>query len=63
MIFEKLKPQVERIVSETNKTVNERLLSICALLETHLEYYNWVGFYFRNGEKEELKCRVVLNCI
>ncbi|WP_298554457.1 GAF domain-containing protein [uncultured Algibacter sp.] len=54
MNFEQLKPQIESIVSETNRTVDERLLSICQLLETHIEYYNWVGFYFRNGNKEEL---------
>ncbi len=54
MIFKKLKPQVETIVSDTKKTVNERLLNICKLLETHINYYNWVGFYFRNGHKEEL---------
>lgn len=54
MIFEALKPQVSQIVSNTEKTVNERLLNICELLETHIEYYNWVGFYFRNGDKEEL---------
>ena len=54
MPFETLKPQVETIVFNTNKTVNERLLSICKLLETHIEYYNWVGFYFKNGDKEEL---------
>jgi len=54
MTFETMKPQVETIISNTNKTVDERLLSICELLETHIEYYNWVGFYFRNGNKEEL---------
>lgn len=54
MIFEQLKPQVETIVSNTSKTVNERLLNICELLEIHVSYYNWVGFYFRNGKKEEL---------
>ena len=54
MIFKKLKPQVETIISDTKKTVNERLLNICKLLETHINYYNWVGFYFRNGHKEEL---------
>ena len=54
MIFEKLKPQVETIISDTEKTVNERLFIICKLLETHINYYNWVGFYFRNGHKEEL---------
>ena len=54
MPFELLKPQVETIISDTSKTINERLLSVCKLLETHIEYYNWVGFYFRNGDKEEL---------
>lgn len=54
MIFEQLKPQVEAIVSNTSKTVNERLLNICELLEKHVSYYNWVGFYFRNDKKEEL---------
>ena len=54
MIIESLKPQVESIIANTGKTVDDRLLSICELLETHIEYYNWVGFYFRNGDKEEL---------
>lgn len=54
MTFETLKPQVSTIVSNTEKTVNERLLTICELLEEHVAYYNWVGFYFRNGDKEEL---------
>lgn len=54
MIFEQLKPQVQTIVSNTEETVNNRLLHICELFEKHIEYYNWVGFYFRNGKKEEL---------
>ncbi|MFI0430441.1 GAF domain-containing protein [Mariniflexile sp. HMF6888] len=54
MIFEQLKSQVETIVLNTSKTVSERLLNICELLEKHVSYYNWVGFYFRNGKKEEL---------
>ena len=39
----------------TNKTVDERLLAICELLENHVDYYDWVGFYFKNGDKNELK--------
>jgi GAF domain-containing protein len=54
MIFKTLKPQVETIIANNTKTVNERLLAICELLETNIPYYNWVGFYFRNGQKEEL---------
>ncbi|WP_418512815.1 GAF domain-containing protein [Corallibacter sp.] len=55
MIFDTLKPQVETIISTTTTTTDEKLLSICELLETHVEYYNWVGFYFKNGDKNELK--------
>ncbi|MBC3757965.1 GAF domain-containing protein [Hyunsoonleella sp. SJ7] len=54
MIFETLKPQVLAIVENQKQSVDERLLAICKLLETHVDYYNWVGFYFRNGNKEEL---------
>lgn len=55
MLFNSLKPQIETIVSNQNKTVDQRLLEICELLETNISYYNWVGFYFKNGNKEELK--------
>ena len=34
---------------------DERLLSICELLEKNVPHYNWVGFYFKNGDKNELK--------
>lgn len=55
MTLDQLKPQIITLVSDTNKTVDERLLSICEILESNISYYNWVGFYFRNGDKEELK--------
>lgn len=54
MIFEDLKPQVQSIISNANIDKKDRLLKVCELLETHISYYNWVGFYFRNGNKEEL---------
>ena len=54
MIFENLKPQVESIISNTNIDKKDQLLKVCELLETHIDYYNWVGFYFKNGDKEEL---------
>ena len=55
MIFETLKPQVLSLVIDASKTIDERLLAICELLENNIEYYNWVGFYFKNGDKNELK--------
>ncbi|WP_111309223.1 GAF domain-containing protein [Confluentibacter sediminis] len=54
MMFETLKPQIETILSHNKNSVDERLLNICKLLETNVSHYNWVGFYFRNGKKEEL---------
>ena len=32
-----------------------KLQQICDLLESEVSYYDWVGFYFKNGDKEELK--------
>lgn len=55
MTFELLKPQIERILSNSELTVDNKLLQVCELLEKEIEYYNWVGFYFKNGDKKELK--------
>lgn len=50
-----LKPKVVSILDHSEKTVDERLASVCDLLRDSIPYYDWVGFYFRNGDKEELK--------
>ncbi|WP_431125549.1 GAF domain-containing protein [Flagellimonas flava] len=50
-----LKPKVVSILDQSEKTVDERLASVCDLLRNSIPYYDWVGFYFRNGDKEELK--------
>ena len=55
MTFTQLKPEIKSIVANKNLSVDERLLAVCQLLETNVSYYNWVGFYFRNGDKQELK--------
>ena len=55
MTFDTLKPKIQTIISNKDKSVDERLYSICELLEENISHYNWVGFYFRNGKKEELK--------
>lgn len=55
MTFEILKPQIETITSNKEALLNEKLLSICNLLDENITYYNWVGFYFKNGDKNELK--------
>jgi GAF domain-containing protein len=55
MTFETLKPEIKSIISNTNFTIDERLFKICEYLEANIDYYNWVGFYFKNGDKHELK--------
>ncbi|WP_179008731.1 GAF domain-containing protein [Winogradskyella forsetii] len=55
MTFQDLKPKIKSIISNDNLTVDERLLKICDTLERTIAYYNWVGFYFKNGDKNELK--------
>lgn len=38
------------------KTSNtEKLQGVCDLLAGEFDTYDWVGFYFKNGDKEELK--------
>ena len=54
MAFEKLKTRVEEIIGG-GTSVDERLTEICELLRENVDYYDWVGFYFKNGNKKELK--------
>ena len=54
-MFETLKPQVISIIENTEADVESRLQNICELLKESVPYYDWVGFYFKNGDREELK--------
>jgi len=54
MTFEELKPKVQDILTQTEILRDEMLIQICHLLKDNIDYYDWVGFYFRNGDKEEL---------
>lgn len=54
-MLQSLRPKILEIANLTAETVAYRLLEICKLLEANISYYNWVGFYFKNGNKDELK--------
>lgn len=41
-------------ILESHHETNDKLEKICRLLDQEIPYFNWTGFYFRNGEKEEL---------
>jgi|TARA_Y100000385_G_scaffold285993_1_gene347063 GAF domain-containing protein len=49
-----LKPKITALVSNS-QGLDATLQSVCELLKASVPYYDWVGFYFRNGEKKELK--------
>jgi GAF domain-containing protein len=49
-----LKIKIEQIIL-LKENFEFKLQKICDLLESEVSYYDWVGFYFKNGDKKELK--------
>ena len=43
------------IIVDSTISIDEKLQKICQLLSDEIDYYIWVGFYFKNGDKNELK--------
>ncbi len=54
-MFATLRPRIINILSKSNLDTDSRLMKVCEFLKENVPHYDWVGFYFRNGEKEELK--------
>jgi len=54
MTLQQLKPEVSQILSDSNLTTNEKLTKVCELLQEHIDYYDWVGFYFANEAERTL---------
>ncbi len=54
MQLNNLKQNISLIIDSSN-TKENKLQAICNYLESEISYYDWVGFYFKNGDKEELK--------
>ncbi|MFB9119959.1 GAF domain-containing protein [Bergeyella porcorum] len=49
-----LKKRIASILESPTADTDDKLKKICQLLDQEIEYFNWTGFYFRNGDKEEL---------
>lgn len=49
-----LKKRIASILESPTADIDDKLNKICQLLDQEIEYFNWTGFYFRNGDKEEL---------
>ena len=54
-MLKNLRQKTTAIISDSDTSVDARLQGICTLLKESVPYYDWVGFYFKNGDKEELK--------
>ena len=53
-MFESLRSKVTQITESPNKSIDEKLLTVCQLLQDNIPHYNWVGFYFANHEAKTL---------
>lgn len=49
-----IKTQITTIIN-SDSLIEKKLQAICDCLESGVSYYDWVGFYFKNGNKNELK--------
>ena len=49
-----LKNNILTIINTSNSK-EDKLQAICDFLKQEIQYYDWVGFYFKNGDKDELK--------
>ena len=54
MTLEALRPRVHDILNKSDQTADDRLQSVCELLQTEVSYYDWVGFYFANHDSRTL---------
>ena len=49
-----LKQNIINIINNKSSLTN-KLQVICDFLKQEIDHYDWVGFYFKNGDKKELK--------
>ncbi|CAA7193814.1 GAF domain-containing protein [Chryseobacterium potabilaquae] len=49
-----LKKRLSSILESPKHNTEEKLQKVCHLLDQEITYFNWTGFYFKNGEKDEL---------
>ena len=49
-----IKKRLSSILESPTHNTEAKLQKICQLLDQEIPYFNWTGFYFKNGDKEEL---------
>jgi GAF domain-containing protein len=50
-----IKKRLSSILESPKHNTDEKLEKVCHLLDQEISYFNWTGFYFKNGDKDELK--------
>ncbi|MGC5744263.1 GAF domain-containing protein [Chryseobacterium sp. NFX27] len=50
-----IKKRLSSILESPKHNTEEKLQKVCHLLDQEISYFNWTGFYFKNGDKDELK--------
>lgn len=54
-MLQDLYPKIASIIENGSSDIDALLQQICTLLKDEVDYYDWVGFYFKNGNKDELR--------
>ncbi|WP_245224698.1 GAF domain-containing protein [Pseudozobellia sp. WGM2] len=54
VMLTELRPKALEIL-RSQKSIEEKQQELCSFLQAKVDHYDWVGFYFKNGDKEELK--------
>lgn len=49
-----IKKRLSSILESPTHNTEDKLQKICQLLDQEISYFNWTGFYFKNGDKQEL---------
>lgn len=49
-----IRNKIDQILGSA-ESVQKKLREVCILLRESVDHFHWVGFYFVNGEKNELK--------
>lgn len=54
-MFDQLRKEIPILLNRSELKTDIRLQQVCELLKNSVSHYDWVGFYFNNGDIEELK--------
>ena len=46
-----IKKRLSIILEGPKDNIEEKLQKVCHLLDQEISYFNWTGFYFKNGDK------------